>query len=120
MDIINQRPGLTALVAFIAGLIIGLVVLGWGLFPVQYTGADPSGLFPEYQAIYVRNAAELYAFDNNQEKLRIALDGWGGDASGTANPIQITMDSNRFVMATFRPINSTYNYLNFAPVVITN
>lgn len=80
MDIINQRPGLTALVAFIAGLIIGLVVLGWGLFPVQYTGADPSGLFPEYQAVYVRNAAELYAFDNNQEKLRSALSGWGGDA----------------------------------------
>jgi len=80
MDIVNQRPGLTALVAFIAGLIIGLVVLGWGLFPVQYTGADPSGLFPEYQAIYVRNAAELYAFDNNQEKLRSALGGWGGDA----------------------------------------
>jgi hypothetical protein len=80
MDIINQRPGLTALVAFIAGLIIGLVVLGWGLFPVQYTGADPSGLFPEYQAVYVRNAAELYSFDNNQEKLRSALSGWGGDA----------------------------------------
>jgi len=80
MDIINQRPGLTALVAFIAGLIIGLVVLGWGLFPVQYTGADPSGLFPEYQAVYVRNAADLYAFDNNQEKLRSALAGWGGDA----------------------------------------
>ncbi len=80
MDIINQRPGLTALVAFIAGLIIGLVVLGWGLFPVQYTGADPSGLFPEYQAVFVRNAADLYAFDNNQEKLRSALAGWGGDA----------------------------------------
>ena len=80
MDIINQRPGLTALVAFIAGLIIGLVVLGWGLFPVQWSGADPSGLFPEYQASIVRNAAELYAFDNNQEKLRATLGGWGGDA----------------------------------------
>lgn len=80
MDIINQRPGLAALVAFIAGLIIGLVVLGWGLFPVEYTGADPSGLFPEYQANVVRNAAELYAFDNNQEKLRNTLSGWGGDA----------------------------------------
>lgn len=80
MEIINRRPGLTALIAFIAGLIIGLVVLGWGLFPVEYTGADPSGTFPEYQAIYVRNAAELYTFDNNQEKLRAALSGWGGDA----------------------------------------
>ena len=80
MEIINRRPGLAVLVAFIAGLIIGLVVLGWGLFPVQYTGADPSGLFPEYQTIYVRNAADLYAFDNNQERLRAALSGWGGDA----------------------------------------
>ena len=79
MDIINRRPGLAALVAFIAGLIIGLVVLGWWLFPVQYTGADPSGTFPEYQAMIVRNAAELYAFDNNQEKLRSSLSGWGGD-----------------------------------------
>jgi len=66
-------------VAFIAGLIIGLVVLGWWLFPVRYTGADPSGTFPEYQVIIVRNAAELYAFDNNQEKLRATLSGWGGD-----------------------------------------
>ncbi len=80
MDIINQRPGLAALVAFIAGLIIGLVVLGWGLFPVQYTGSDPSGLVPEYQAIFIRNAAEVYSWDNNQEKLRLALSGWGGDA----------------------------------------
>ena len=80
MDIINQRPGLAALVAFIAGLLIGLVVLGWGLFPVQYTGTDPSGLFPDYQAVFIRNAAELYSFDNNQEKLRSALSGWGGDA----------------------------------------
>ena len=80
MDIINRRPGLATLVAFIAGLIIGLVVLGWGLFPVQYSGADPSGLFPEYQAMFVRNAAELYSFDNNQDKLRNALSSWEGDA----------------------------------------
>lgn len=84
MDIINRRPGLAALVAFIAGLIIGLVVLGWGLFPVQYTGADPSGLFPEYQTIYVRNAADLYAFNNNQQRLIEALNGWGGDAAACA------------------------------------
>ncbi|MBK7217327.1 MAG: hypothetical protein IPH95_09795 [Candidatus Promineofilum sp.] len=80
MDIINRRPGLAALVAFIAGLIIGLVVLGWGLFPVQYTGSDPSGLVENYQAIFIRNAAEVYSWDTNQEKLRLALSGWGGDA----------------------------------------
>ena len=80
MDIINRRPGLAALVAFIAGLIIGLVVLGWGLFPVQYTGSDPSGLVENYQAIFIRNAAEVSSWDTNQEKVRLALSGWGGDA----------------------------------------
>jgi hypothetical protein len=79
MERINQRPGLIALIAFVAGLVVGLVVLGWGLFPVEYTGADPSGMFTEYQATYVRNAAELYSFDNNQEALRSALGTWGGD-----------------------------------------
>lgn len=101
MEIFNRRPGLMALIAFIAGLIIGLVVLGWGLFPVEYTGADPSGLFPEYQAIYVRNAAELYTFDNNQEKLRAALGGWGGDevACALAQASTDPADQQRLVAA---------------------
>jgi hypothetical protein len=80
MDIVRKMPGTSLLVTFILGLGIGLVALGWWLFPVEYTGATPSGLFPEYQAIYVRNVAELYSFDNNQEKVRAALGGWGGDA----------------------------------------
>jgi hypothetical protein len=101
MDIINRRPGLVALIAFIAGLIIGLVVLGWGLFPVEYSGADPSGLFPEYQASFVRQAADLYAFNNNPDMLRAALGSWGGDrvacemAATSADPA----DQQRLVAA---------------------
>jgi len=81
MDIVNRRPGLVALLAFVVGLLIGLTVLGWWLFPVEWSGTDPSGLFPEYQNTFVRNAAELYSFDNNQDKLRSALSGWGGDSA---------------------------------------
>lgn len=80
MDTVKRMPGTSMLVSFILGLIIGLVVLGWWLFPVEYTGTSPAGLFAEYQAIYVRNVAELFSFDNNQEKVRAALGGWGGDA----------------------------------------
>ncbi|MEZ4517490.1 MAG: hypothetical protein R3C44_11880 [Chloroflexota bacterium] len=77
MDIVKKNPGISLLVTFILGLIIGLVVLGWWLFPVEYTGATPAGLFPEYQTLYVRNVAELFSFDNNQEKVRAALRlGW--------------------------------------------
>ena len=41
--------------------------------------SDTSGIVHNYHSIYVRNAAELYSFDNNQEKLREALSGWGGE-----------------------------------------
>lgn len=80
MDLIERRPGPSVAVAFIAGLIIGLVVLGWWLFPVEWTDAQPQHLAPAYQESYVRNVAELYAFDNNQDKVRAALGGWGGEA----------------------------------------
>jgi hypothetical protein len=68
-------------VAFIVGLLIGLVVLGWWLWPVQWTDATPDALASTYQEIYVRNVAELYAFDGNQDKVRAAYDGWGGDVA---------------------------------------
>jgi hypothetical protein len=81
MEQLRNNPWVSAAVAFVLGLIIGLVVLGWWLFPVEYTGTTPAGLVPDYQAIYVRSVAELYSFDNNQDKVRAALGGWGGDAA---------------------------------------
>jgi hypothetical protein len=44
MDAVNKR-GLAALVAFIAGLLIGLVVLGWWLFRFRLPG--PTRLSPQ-------------------------------------------------------------------------
>lgn len=79
MEFIRNRPWTSVILAFVVGAIFGLVVLGWGLFPVEWTNANPSALSPEYQAIYVRNVAELYSFDNNQQKVQVALGGWGGD-----------------------------------------
>lgn len=80
MELIERRPGPSVAVAFIAGLIIGLVVLGWWLFPVEWTDATPAQLAPAFQENYVRSVAETYSFDNNQDKVRTALSGWGGEA----------------------------------------
>ena len=49
MDYIRKYPGWSIAGAFILGLIIGLVVLGWWLWPVQWTDATPGQLAPEYQ-----------------------------------------------------------------------
>lgn len=79
MDFVEQKPGLTAVLAFIAGVFIGLVVLGWWLWPVQYTGARMGNLVDADQDFYVRSVSELYAFDRDQDKVQTALGGWAGD-----------------------------------------
>jgi hypothetical protein len=59
LDIL-KKPLVAALLAFITGLLIGLVVLGWGAFPVQWKDADPSYLNADYAADYLRMAVDSY------------------------------------------------------------
>lgn len=56
----SKNPLAVGIAAFIVGLFIGLVVLGWWLWPVQWTDAAPSDLRPEFQEIYLRMAIDSY------------------------------------------------------------
>lgn len=74
MNFINRQPGVAAAVAFIAGLLIGWMVLGWGLFPVEYIDGAPSDMRQDDLDNYLRTTAELYSLDNNDaEKVRQRL-----------------------------------------------
>lgn len=46
------------------------------------------------------------------------FDGWNGDVTGMESPIQITMDSNKSVGATFLPISPPGDFLYFVPLVL--
>ena len=81
MDTVQKQPGLALLIAFVAGLFIGLFVLGWWLWPVQWTGGGPQDLAEADQARYVRTVAELYSHQGDQQKVRDALGGWAGDVA---------------------------------------
>lgn len=76
MDFIENRPGLSVLVAFVLGLIIGLVVLGWGVWPVEYIDAAPQHLRQDDRANYLRTISELYALDGQADKVRQTLAPW--------------------------------------------
>ena len=52
--------------AFLIGLIIGLVVLGWGLAPLQWTEAGPQHLRSDLQEDYVRMVVDSYNANDNQ------------------------------------------------------
>ncbi len=49
MDFVRKNPAISLLVVFVLGLVIGLVVLGWWLFPVQWDSATPDALAQPYQ-----------------------------------------------------------------------
>ena len=65
-----------AIIAFVVGLLIGLVVLGWGLFPVTWTNATVQDLRPDLRMQYVTMVAESYAQTRNLDVARQRLSGW--------------------------------------------
>jgi hypothetical protein len=63
------------IVAGIIGLGLGLLV-GWGIWPVQWTDAGPQHLSERDQQTYLRALADVHAFDNNRDRVHDALGRW--------------------------------------------
>lgn len=83
---------LTALagaVAFVLGLVIGLVVLGWWLFPVEWKDASPAFLSNRHKVEYVQLVADSFVLTGDVQKAkdRVAQLGNGAEA------IQMAMDA---------------------------
>jgi hypothetical protein len=76
MDNNRNRLVLVGIVAFIVGWAIGLFIFGWVIWPVEFTGAGPQHLLKSDQDIYLIALADLYAFDNNQQRVQDALGNW--------------------------------------------
>ena len=55
------------LIWFIIGLTVGLVVLGWWLWPVNWVGGNFSNLQPIDQQEYLRAVIESYSFNSDSE-----------------------------------------------------
>jgi hypothetical protein len=79
MDILGKRPSVSVIVAFLIGAVFGLIVLGWVIWPVQYTGAGFQDVAPAEQETFVRTVADLFSFDGDLDKVERALSGWGGE-----------------------------------------
>lgn len=65
-----NRPVVVAGLAFVAGLFIGLVVLGWWLWPVKWTDAAPAHLRTEYQVDYLRMVMDSYRQNQDADLAR--------------------------------------------------
>jgi hypothetical protein len=77
MDFVKNRPELSVLIAFIAGLIIGTTLFGWVIFPVEWTGAGPRDLELAEQDVYLQTIADAYSLQpGNTSIVTDALASW--------------------------------------------
>lgn len=77
MDFVKNRPELSILITFIAGLIIGTALFGWYLFPVEWTGAGPRDLEPAERSVYLQTIADAYSLQpGNTAIVTDALASW--------------------------------------------
>ncbi|MCB0081489.1 MAG: hypothetical protein KDE47_11175 [Caldilineaceae bacterium] len=74
-----KQPPQAYYLIFVAGLFIGLVVLGWWLWPVEWVDADYQHLSTDRQTAVVEAAADLNAFDNQNGHVARLVYGWGSD-----------------------------------------
>lgn len=62
------------LIVFLLGAIVGLVVLGWWLWPVKWTNTDPADLRQSHQESYLQMIADSYALTGDAELARTRLE----------------------------------------------
>ncbi len=73
-----KSPRNAGIFGFVVGLVIGLVVLGWGLWPVVWTDASPEQLrAADLQPDYLRMAIDSFARTANAEEARSRYQGLG-------------------------------------------
>src|SRR3972149_5369096 len=76
-----QEPRNLAITAFVAGLLVGLVLLGWWLFPVSWENASPAELSPAARADYLRAAIDSYTLAPNNSLAPAPTPTTGGEGS---------------------------------------
>ncbi|HBX68907.1 MAG TPA: hypothetical protein DEH25_05865 [Chloroflexi bacterium] len=106
MDAIREqleKPLVAGIVFFVIGLLIGLVVLGWGLWPVQWTDAGPADLRADAQEDHLRMAIDSNAYKPDQEKAQRRFSELGEGANDLFAQVQANPgDSDLSAIEAFR------------------
>jgi hypothetical protein len=116
MDKIRQmleKPMLTAIAGFVLGLLIGLPILGWWIWPVQWTDAAPAHLRQDVKADYLRMAIESYSINQDQV---MAQQRWQELGPGAQNVLDSLKKDSRVDQKDLAKFNSA---LSGKPVAVT-
>lgn len=82
---IFSKSYVVPIIALVVGLILGLVVLGWGLWPVEWVDASPSQLQNEYKRDYLCMTIDSYVRNHDEDLVNKRLNALGDDAEAYVN-----------------------------------
>ena len=107
----NGRPWyFWPLITFVVGLLIGWLVIGWGLWPVTWTNALVQDLRPDLRNQYIAMVADSYAQTGNLDQARGRLSGWSDEELA-----QVIADAQEVLVA--RDIAAARNVQSLAAAV---
>ena len=124
MGAMRQRPWIGPVLGFLLGLIVGLPILGWYVFPVKWVDADVVHLRADLQDDYIRMVAASYAQNRDLELAARRMVGFGDAVGGAFQhaiaqsnatdmqqiaDLQIALDQYRQAMGTPTPAASSGN-----------
>lgn len=96
--------------AFLIGFLLGWLVIGWWLWPVQWINTDPWDLRPEFKKQYILMAADSYALSSNPELLRERFRGWPPeDLAAFIDEVKRENPGNELLASRLETIKSALN-----------
>jgi hypothetical protein len=120
-----KNPVVLGVIAFLFGLFIGLVLLGWGLFPVQWVDAAPEQLHAGWQEDYLRAAVDSFHVNGDIPLAKQRYDALGAAGAVTlqrimANPgVQDVGFINAYAAAVSAPAVQTTPVPGATAAVVT-
>jgi hypothetical protein len=88
----SSYPWWAMLIAFLVGMAVGLIVLGWWLWPVQWTDAKPASLSDQYQQAYLNGSANSLAAGMPIADVSAQLgEGWSNQSNVTDMQVVVDM-----------------------------
>jgi hypothetical protein len=100
-----KNPVVIGVAAFVVGLFIGLVVLGWNLTPVVWKDASPEHLRPDLREDYMRMVIDSYELRDDLSLAEERIENLGETAPETFNAVNENRPpQSDFVFVLFEPL----------------
>jgi len=97
-----KKPVALGIAGLVLGQVIGLVILGWGIWPVEYVDAAPSDLQMDYQRDYLCMVIDSFIQNQDGELVQLRWDGLGENADellSTLTPALCRYNSDKQIVA---------------------